>query len=42
MAKYVVKDELQEFRDEIESVDQEKMEAEFGDVLFSKINCAKF
>jgi XTP/dITP diphosphohydrolase len=37
-----VQEELQEFRDEIESGDQEKMEAEFGDVLFSMINYARF
>jgi XTP/dITP diphosphohydrolase len=37
-----VQEELQEFRDEIEVGDQEKMEAEFGDVLFSMINYARF
>ncbi len=37
-----VQEELQEFRDEIESGNQEKMEAEFGDVLFSMINYARF
>jgi XTP/dITP diphosphohydrolase len=37
-----VQEELQEFRDEIEIGDQEKMEAEFGDVLFSMINYARF
>jgi XTP/dITP diphosphohydrolase len=37
-----VQEELQEFRDEIEAGDQEKMEAEFGDVLFSMINYARF
>jgi XTP/dITP diphosphohydrolase len=37
-----VQEELQEFRDEIEAGDREKMEAEFGDVLFSMINYARF
>ena len=37
-----VQEELQEFRDEIEAGDQKKMEAEFGDVLFSMINYARF
>ena len=37
-----VQEELQEFRDEIEAGNQEKMEAEFGDVLFSMINYARF
>jgi XTP/dITP diphosphohydrolase len=37
-----VQEELQEFRDEIEVGNQEKMEAEFGDVLFSMINYARF
>jgi len=37
-----VQEELQEFRDEIQAGDQEKMEAEFGDVLFSMINYARF
>ena len=37
-----VQEELQEFREEIEMGNQEKMEAEFGDVLFSMINYARF
>lgn len=37
-----VQEELQELRDEIETGNQEKMEAEFGDVLFSMINYARF
>ena len=37
-----VQEELQEFRDEIQAGDQEKMESEFGDVLFSMINYARF
>ncbi|AWG26705.1 nucleoside triphosphate pyrophosphohydrolase [Flavobacterium kingsejongi] len=37
-----VEEELQEFRDEVISGDQEAMEAEFGDVLFSMINYARF
>jgi len=37
-----VQEELQEFRDEIQVGNQEKMEAEFGDVLFSMINYARF
>ena len=36
-----VEEELQEFRDEVESGNQDEMEAEFGDVLFSLINYAK-
>jgi XTP/dITP diphosphohydrolase len=37
-----VQEELQEFRDEIQVGNQENMEAEFGDVLFSMINYARF
>ena len=37
-----VQEELQEFQDEVASKNQEKMEAEFGDVLFSMINYARF
>lgn len=37
-----VQEELAEFQVEIEANDQEKMEAEFGDVLFSMINYARF
>jgi XTP/dITP diphosphohydrolase len=36
-----VEEELQEFQDEVKSGNQEDMEAEFGDVLFSLINYAK-
>ncbi|NQY28259.1 MAG: nucleoside triphosphate pyrophosphohydrolase [Flavobacteriaceae bacterium] len=36
-----VEEELKEFRDEVESGNQDEMEAEFGDVLFSLINYAK-
>jgi len=36
-----VEEELQEFQDEVESGNQDEMEAEFGDVLFSLINYAK-
>ncbi len=37
-----VQEELQEFRDEIQKNNQQKMEDEFGDVLFSLINYARF
>ncbi|MDD2986875.1 nucleoside triphosphate pyrophosphohydrolase [Flavobacterium sp.] len=37
-----VKEELQELQVEIEAGNQEAMEAEFGDVLFSMINYARF
>ncbi|MFP2995955.1 nucleoside triphosphate pyrophosphohydrolase [Spongiivirga sp. MCCC 1A20706] len=37
-----LKEELAEFQDEVKAGDQEKMEAEFGDVLFSMINYARF
>lgn len=36
-----VEEELQEFQDEVKSGNQDEMEAEFGDVLFSLINYAK-
>lgn len=36
-----VKEELGEFETELECADQEKMEAEFGDFLFSVINAAR-
>ena len=36
-----VKEELQEFETEIAKADQEKMEQEFGDFLFSIINVAR-
>jgi XTP/dITP diphosphohydrolase len=37
-----VQEELQELQVEIKAGDQDKMEAEFGDVLFSMINYARF
>ncbi|TVZ50922.1 nucleoside triphosphate pyrophosphohydrolase [Dokdonia sp. Hel_I_53] len=37
-----VKEELAELQDEIKYQNQEKMEAEFGDVFFSMINYARF
>ena len=37
-----VQEELNEFKSEIENGNQDKMEAEFGDVLFSLINYARF
>jgi XTP/dITP diphosphohydrolase len=37
-----LEEELAEFRFEIKAGNQEKMEAEFGDVLFSMINYARF
>jgi XTP/dITP diphosphohydrolase len=37
-----VEEELQEFKDEVAKGDQEKIEDEFGDVLFSMINYARF
>ncbi|MDY8133988.1 nucleoside triphosphate pyrophosphohydrolase [Aquimarina sp. 2201CG5-10] len=37
-----LKEELEEFQHEINVQDQKKMEAEFGDVLFSMINYARF
>lgn len=37
-----VKEELQELQDEIAIGNQDKIEAEFGDVLFSMINYARF
>ncbi|WP_031429263.1 nucleoside triphosphate pyrophosphohydrolase [Flavimarina sp. Hel_I_48] len=37
-----VKEELAELQAEVNSADQDKMEAEFGDVLFSMINYARF
>ncbi|HKL07434.1 MAG TPA: nucleoside triphosphate pyrophosphohydrolase [Bacteroidales bacterium] len=36
-----VKEELQELQDEVESEDYDKIEAEFGDLLFSLINAAR-
>lgn len=37
-----LKEELEELQDEIKVMDTDKMEAEFGDVLFSMINYARF
>ncbi len=37
-----LKEELEEFQDEINAVNPDEMEAEFGDVLFSMINYARF
>jgi len=37
-----VQEELQEFHDEFQAGDKDKMEAEFGDVLFSLINYSRF
>ncbi len=37
-----VQEELQELQEEVTSGNQDKMEAEFGDVLFSMINYARF
>lgn len=37
-----VQEELQELQVEVKAGDQDKMEAEFGDVLFSMINYARF
>ena len=36
-----VKEEIQEFQDEVANMDKDKAEAEFGDVLFSLINAAR-
>jgi len=37
-----VKEELEELQEEVNVQDQDKMESEFGDVLFSMINYARF
>ncbi|QRM89688.1 nucleoside triphosphate pyrophosphohydrolase [Lacinutrix sp. WUR7] len=37
-----VEEELKEFQDEVKAENQEAMESEFGDVLFSMINYARF
>lgn len=37
-----LQEELKEFTEEVKSGDAEKMEAEFGDVLFSMVNYARF
>lgn len=36
-----VKEEIGEFQQEVENMDKDKMEAEFGDLLFSLINAAR-
>ena len=38
---YKVEEELNELRDEVKTADQDKMEAEFGDVFFSLVNAAR-
>ncbi|MFS4494622.1 nucleoside triphosphate pyrophosphohydrolase [Maribacter sp. 2308TA10-17] len=37
-----VQEELAEFQDEVKKEDSDRMEAEFGDVLFSMVNYARF
>src|SRR5690606_12275848 len=37
-----LKEELEELQSEINARDQDKIEAEFGDVLFSMVNYARF
>lgn len=37
-----LKEELEEFQEEVDRGDRAKMEAEFGDVLFSMVNYARF
>ena len=37
-----VEEELAEFQEEVKNDDKDKMEAEFGDVLFSMVNYARF
>jgi len=37
-----LQEELAELQEEVEARDQEKIEAEFGDVMFSMINYARF
>jgi len=37
-----VEEELQEFKEEVKNGNQEQIEQEFGDVLFSLINYARF
>lgn len=37
-----LEEELAEFKEEIKAADADKMEAEFGDVLFSMVNYARF
>lgn len=37
-----LQEELAEFKEEVRTADRDKMEAEFGDVLFSMVNYARF
>ncbi len=37
-----VEEEMQEFKDEVEAGNQKKMEQEFGDLMFSLVNYARF
>ena len=37
-----LQEELQEFKDEVKAGDVDKMESEFGDVMFSMVNYARF
>lgn len=37
-----VEEELNEFKEEVEAKDQDNMESEFGDVIFSLVNYARF
>ena len=37
-----LQEELEEFQDEVRAGDQDKIEAEFGDVMFSMVNYARF
>ena len=37
-----VKEELQEFSEEVSKADKDRMESEFGDILFALINYARF
>lgn len=36
-----VREEIDEFQEEVKQMDQDKMEAEFGDVMFSLVNAAR-
>jgi XTP/dITP diphosphohydrolase len=38
----MVEEELQEFKAEVDKGDKDAMESEFGDVLFSMVNYARF
>ena len=37
-----LQEELKEFKDEVKAGDVDKMESEFGDVMFSMVNYARF